>query len=163
MATDDSPLDERLYSRPEAIEWYMGGFDDSKFRFPYMSENMIHHYFKDSPFFDWTTKNGLELVQAPNAWDTYQHVHDRKKFEAGLASRIGTEFMIVEGEDIQFDKEGNPVKGGVWVIRKQTRKKRWQQEDEVTVHASYFVVGENIYMAPRLSDMLACHIVSFHN
>jgi mediator of RNA polymerase II transcription subunit 6 len=67
----------------------------------------------------------------------------------------GLEFLV--GEE---PAESGPGMGtGVWVIRKQTRKKRWQQEDEVTVHASYFVVGENIYMAPRLSDMLACHIV----
>ena len=156
MATDDSPLDERLYSRPEAIEWYMGGFDDSKFRFPYMSENMIHHYFKDSPFFDWTTKNGLELVQAPNAWDTYQHVHDRKKFEAGLASRIGTEFMIVEGEDIQFDKEGNPVKGGVWVIRKQERTRGGGLE----LLGTYFIVRENVYQAPSVGDILGARLLS---
>ena len=49
---------------------------------------------------------------------------------------------------------------GVWVIRKQTRRKRHQEPDEITVHSSYFVVGENIFMAPTLGDILASRIVS---
>lgn len=155
MATDTSPLDERLYSQPAQNAWYMGRQEDSQFQFPYMSENMIHHYFKDSPFFDWTTKNGLELAQAPNAWDTWVHAHDRKKFEEGIASRIGTEYMIVEGEDIQFDREDNPIKGGVWVIRKQERTK-----NSLEVLGTYYIVRENVYQAPSVGDILGTRLLS---
>jgi mediator of RNA polymerase II transcription subunit 6 len=49
---------------------------------------------------------------------------------------------------------------GVWVIRKQTRRKRPPEEDEITLHSSYFVVGENIYMAPAVSDVLGSRMVS---
>lgn len=49
---------------------------------------------------------------------------------------------------------------GVWVIRKQTRRKRAGQEDEVTVHSTYFVIGENIYMAPAVGDVIGGRLVS---
>jgi mediator of RNA polymerase II transcription subunit 6 len=155
MATDTSPLDERLYSKPEQIQWYMGHDANSQFRMSYMSENMIHHYLKESPFFDWTTKNGLEITQATNTWDQWTHVHDRKKFEAGIASRIGTEYMIAEGEEIQVDKEGNPVKGGVWVIRKQERTR-----DSLELLGTYFIVRENMYQAPSVGDILGARMLS---
>lgn len=49
---------------------------------------------------------------------------------------------------------------GVWVIRKQTRRKRPGQEDEITVHSTYFVMGENIYMAPAVGDVIGSRLVS---
>lgn len=156
MATDNTPLDERLYSLPEQNAWYMGRMENSQFHYPFMHENMIHHYFKDSPFFDWTTKNGLELEQCSKALDSWIHAHDRKKFEAGIASRIGTEYMIVEGEDMQFDKEGKPVKGGVWVLRKQERTRGGSLE----LLGTYFIVGENVYQAPSVGDILGARLLS---
>jgi len=51
---------------------------------------------------------------------------------------------------------------GVWVIRKQTRRKRQPEEDEITVHSTYFVVGENIYMAPAVSDVLGSRMVNIY-
>jgi len=155
MATDNTPLDERLYSQPMQNAWYMGHMENSEFRFPFMGENMLHHYFKDSPFFDWTTKNGLELEQASKNIDGWRRTHNRKDFEAGLAQRIGTEYMIVEGEGMQFDKEGKPIKGGVWVIRKQERTK-----DSLETLGTYFIVGENVYQAPSVGDILGARLLS---
>ena len=43
---------------------------------------------------------------------------------------------------------------GVWVIRKQNRRKRSGYEDEVTLLSSYFVIGENIYMAPSVGNVI---------
>lgn len=49
---------------------------------------------------------------------------------------------------------------GVWVIRKQTRRKTEPgREDDITVHSTYFVVGENIYMAPSVGGVLASRTV----
>ena len=155
MATDNTPLDERLYSQPMQNAWYMGHMENSEFRFPFMGENMLHHYFKDSPFFDWTTKNGLELEQAGKNIEGWRLTHNRKDFEAALARRIGTEYMIVEGEGMQFDKEGRPVKGGVWVIRKQERTK-----DSLETLGTYFIVGENVYQAPSVGDILGTRLLS---
>ena len=49
---------------------------------------------------------------------------------------------------------------GVWVIRKQNRRKRAGSEDEITPISSYFVVGENVYMAPTVGSILSSRLVS---
>lgn len=48
----------------------------------------------------------------------------------------------------------------VWVIRKQQRRKRPGMDDEVSVLATYFVVGENIYMAPSVASVVSSRLVS---
>lgn len=71
----------------------------------------------------------------------------------------GLEFIVA-----QEPAEMAPGTGtGVWVIRKQTRKKRQGEEDEIIPHASYFVVGENVYMAPRVADVLSSRMVRYKN
>jgi len=68
----------------------------------------------------------------------------------------GLEFMVA-----QEPAEMAPGTGtGVWVIRKQTRRKRQAEEDEIVVHSTYFVVGENIYMAPAVGDVLGSRLVN---
>ena len=48
----------------------------------------------------------------------------------------------------------------IWVIRKQNRRKRaGAQEDEVTVLATYFVVGDCIYMAPSVGSVVGNRVV----
>jgi hypothetical protein len=47
----------------------------------------------------------------------------------------------------------------VWVIRKQMRRKRAGQEDEVVVLATFFVVGDCIYMAPSVASVVGNRIV----
>jgi mediator of RNA polymerase II transcription subunit 6 len=85
----------------------------------------------------------------------YHYIQTREAFEGRLKTMSGLEFIV--GEE---PAETGPGMGtGVWVIRKQTRRKRYDEEDEITIHASYFVVGENIYMAPTLADILASRLV----
>lgn len=68
----------------------------------------------------------------------------------------GLEFMVA-----QEPAETGPGAGtGVWVIRKQIRRKRPAEEDEIQVLQTYFVVGDNIYMAPLLSDIIGNRMVS---
>ena len=55
----------------------------------------------------------------------------------------------------------------VWVIRKQTRRKRGGLDDEVVVLATFFVVGDCIYMAPSVASvvgnrLVGCQIVCFY-
>lgn len=140
-----APLDEIQWKHPPILA-NMGG----------LHSNTILFYFAESPFFERTSNNAVVLSQALNNQQMYPVIQTREAFEAHLRTMSGLEFIV--GEE---PAESGPGMGtGVWVIRKQTRRKRYQQEDEITIHASYFVVGENIYVAPRLSDMLACHIVS---
>jgi mediator of RNA polymerase II transcription subunit 6 len=158
----DGPLDERVYQDHMHNVWYMGQLENSQFHFPFMSDNMLHHYFANSPFFDWTTKNGLEIQQCQKDPYGWQFSHNRKDFEGQIASRSGQEYMIVEGEGMEFDKEGKPVKGGVWVIRKQERTKAAtpKGKDSIETLATYYVVGENVYQAPSVSDILGTRLLS---
>jgi MED6 mediator sub complex component len=72
-----------------------------------------------------------------------------------LKTMSGLEYIVA-----QEPAEMAPGTGtGVWVIRKQTRRKRPGQEDEVTVHSTYFVMGENIYMAPAVGDVIGSRLV----
>lgn len=83
-------------------------------------------------------------------------VGTREAFEAHLKSMSGLEYVVAEAP-----AETGPGMGtGVWVIRKQTRKKRGGNlEDEITVHADYFVIGENIYAAPSFADIMGSRLV----
>ena len=58
----------------------------------------------------------------------------------------GLEFMVTQDPSEGGTKHPN---SGVWVIRKQIRRrKQGGGGDEVEGLGSYFVVGENVYMAP---------------
>lgn len=75
--------------------------------------------------------------------------------EAYLKTMSGLEFMVS-----QAPAETAPGTGtGVWVIRKQIRKKSPANEDEVAVVGTYYVVGENVYMAPTVADVLGNRMV----
>ncbi|PMB68803.1 Mediator of RNA polymerase II transcription subunit 6 [Beauveria bassiana] len=141
----DPPLDEIQWHSPQLIH-EMGG----------LHSNTILFYFAQSPFFERTSNNAVIMSQAMNNMSMYHFIQTREAFEGRLKTMSGLEFIV--GEE---PAESGPGMGtGVWVIRKQTRRKRYQEADEITVHASYFVVNENIYMAPTLADILAARIMS---
>jgi len=82
-------------------------------------------------------------------------IQTREAFEGRLKTMSGLEFIVA-----QEPAEMAPGTGtGVWVVRKQTRRKRASEEDEITVHSTYYVVGENIYMAAAVSDILGNRMV----
>lgn len=142
---NDPPLDEIQWRSPPLLA-SMGG----------LHSNTILFYFAESPFFERTSNNAIIMSQAMNNMGMYHFIQTREAFEDRLKTMSGLEFIV--GEE---PAEMAPGMGtGVWVIRKQTRRKRYDEEDEVMVHASFFVVGENIYMAPTLQDILASRIVS---
>ncbi|TQV93129.1 MED6 mediator sub complex component [Cordyceps javanica] len=141
----DPPLDEIQWHSPLLIQ-QMGG----------LHSNTVLFYFAESPFFERTSNNAVIMSQAMNNMSMYHFIQTREAFEGRLKTMSGLEFIV--GEE---PAESGPGMGtGVWVIRKQTRRKRYQEADEITVHASYFVVNENIYMAPTLADILAARIMS---
>ncbi|OAA47139.1 Mediator complex, subunit Med6 [Metarhizium rileyi] len=142
---NDPPLDEIQWRSPQTLAT-MGG----------LHSNTILFYFAESPFFERTSNNAVITSQAMNNIAMYHFIQTREAFEGRLKTMSGLEFIV--GEE---PAETGPGMGtGVWVIRKQTRRKRYQEEDEITVHASFFVVGENIYMAPTLADILASRIMT---
>ncbi|KAH0497784.1 hypothetical protein TgHK011_005069 [Trichoderma gracile] len=142
---NDPPLDEIQWRSPQIVA-QMGG----------LHSNTILFYFAESPFFERTSNNAVIMAQAMNNMAMYHYIQTREAFETRLKTMSGLEFIV--GEE---PAETGPGMGtGVWVIRKQTRRKRYQDDDEITVHASFFVVGENIYMAPTLADILASRIMT---
>lgn len=143
--TADPPLDEIQWkSSPDAAE--MQG----------IHTNSVLHYFARSPFFDPTSNNAILVSQLQFNPRLQWVLANREHMEARLKTMSGLEFMVA-----QEPAEMNPGSGtGVWVIRKQTRRKRNGMEDELTIHATYFVVGENIYMAPTVGDVLGNRMLS---
>ncbi|KAM0450908.1 hypothetical protein ACHAO4_006299 [Trichoderma viride] len=142
---NDPSLDEIQWRSPQIVA-QMGG----------LHSNTILFYFAESPFFERTSNNAVIMAQAMNNMAMYHYIQTRETFETRLKTMSGLEFIV--GEE---PAETGPGMGtGVWIIRKQTRRKRYQDDDEITVHASFFVVGENIYMAPTLADILATRIMT---
>jgi len=139
---NDTPLDEVQWSSPQLARQHG------------IHENSILHYFSESPWFDRTSNNAVIVNQAQFNSNMVKHIQTREAMELRLREMAGLEFVVGEKP-----KEMGP--GAVWVINKQTRRKRPGEEDEVTVHACYFVVGINIYMAPTMADILSSRIVSF--
>jgi mediator of RNA polymerase II transcription subunit 6 len=86
----------------------------------------------------------------------FSMIWNRKEFEARLAQIAGIEYRVVDGPERSTPEQVNPV----WVIRKQNREKRANQPDRVTVEATYFVMGEFIFQAPSLEDVLRVRLVS---
>ncbi|KAH0566267.1 hypothetical protein GP486_000342 [Trichoglossum hirsutum] len=115
-------------------------------------------YFSHSPFYDQTSNNATLTTQATYNASMVHILQTREAFEARLRTMQGLEFMVA------FEPPPRTVGSqdgseNVWVIRKQNRRKRQgaaagAAEDEVTVLGSYFVVNENIYMAPSVGNVI---------
>lgn len=83
-------------------------------------------------------------------------IQTRQAFEARLRTMQGLEFMVTADPS---DNGTKTIENGVWVISKQNRRKVAGAEDLITPISSYFVVGENIYMAPVISQILGSRLV----
>ena len=140
----EPPVDELVFRAAEWAAQFGGVYD-----------NTVYPYFAQSPFCEPTSNNAVLLNQAQYNPAMVPIVATREAFESHLKTMAGVEYMIA-----QEPAETAPGTGtGVWVIRKQTRRKIPGREDELTVHASYFIVGENIYMAPSVFDILNSRLV----
>ncbi|EON61533.1 hypothetical protein W97_00748 [Coniosporium apollinis CBS 100218] len=136
------PLDETVFSDPGwAVRNGWGC----------LHINSILHYFGSSPFMDPTSNNRVLMVQAQSNQDTWNRIIDYQRFEATLRGMQGIEY-VVTGTPQQLNAQGEDT--GIWVIRKQNRRKRPGAQDEVTTLGTYYIVGENIYQAPSVGDVL---------
>ncbi|WPH00996.1 mediator of rna polymerase ii transcription subunit 6 [Acrodontium crateriforme] len=157
------PPDEQMSSRPDVIQWWMSG--EHQLRPPYepMEDRMIHRYFSEQPpFFDWTSKNGLMLEQSKTNRALFDTTHNRQAFEEQLRQHRGLEFMIT-GEPQQIPGAPAGTKSGVWNIRKQNREKKREDNgkvvDELETLGSYYIVGENVYQAPSVADVIGNRVL----
>lgn len=158
MTAQTVALDETVASKPEIIEWWLQGAHN----FPnptWPDERLIHQYFHELPFFDWTSKNGAAMLQARSDLPSWNRVHDRKAFEDILRRQIGTEYVIVgEPQPIPGDEKGRT--NGMWVIRKldripQPRHSEANPYPETELLETYYFIGGNVYKAPSVADVVA--------
>ncbi|KAL8916981.1 MAG: hypothetical protein Q9208_008236 [Pyrenodesmia sp. 3 TL-2023] len=147
MATPEEPqLDEIQWKAPFLAQ-NMGG----------ITTNTVLPYFYESPFFDATSNNATISTQAFHNQSMYCLLQTREAFEGRLKTMQGLEFMVAYEPS---DNGTKPDNSGVWVIRKQIRRKRPGAEDEITPLSSYYVVGENVYMAASLNNILGARLLS---
>ncbi|KAI1297478.1 MED6 mediator sub complex component-domain-containing protein [Xylaria venustula] len=139
VSQTEPPLGEIQWRHPQSVQQMQG-----------IHSNSVLFYFAQSPFFDQTSNNAIVANQAMFNPAMYHLIQTREAFEGRLREMSGLEFIVA-----QEPAETAPGTGtGVWVIRKQTRRKH-DPEDEIIVHATYYIVGENIYMAPTLAQVLS--------
>jgi len=142
-STSAMPLDEIQWHTNPAV---VGGS---------IHDNSVLFYFRESPFYDKTSNNEVLYQQGLHNQTMMQFLETRERFERRLREMSGLEFVVA-----QEPAETAPGTGtGVWVINKQTRRKRQGEEDEISVHGTYFLVGENVYMAPTLADIISMRLV----
>ncbi|OJJ43800.1 hypothetical protein ASPZODRAFT_135825 [Penicilliopsis zonata CBS 506.65] len=154
MATaQDASLEEILWRSPPHVQM-MGG---------YLHSNNILFYFAESPFFDATSNNASLAIQA-NYNEAFRHfVETRDAFEGRLKTMQGVEFVVAYDPlqaAAQPDGSFAHEPSNIWVIRKQNRRKRTGFDDEVQVLATFFVVGDCIYMAPSVASVVGNRILS---
>lgn len=145
MASNEPPLDEIQWRHPQLAAMMQG-----------IHSNSVLFYFAESPFFDRTSNNATVANQAMFNLAMRQYIETREAFEARLRTMSGIEYIVSQEPSSMAPGTGT----GVWVIRKQMRRKRDGLEDEVMPLASYYVVGDNIYMAPTLADILSFRMVN---
>jgi hypothetical protein len=119
-------------------------------------------YFAESPFFDATSNNASLAVQASYN-DAFRHfVETREAFESRLKTMQGLEFMVAYDPlqaAAQSEAAFSQEPSNIWVVRKQTRRKRPGMDDEVIVLGIYYVVGDCIYMAPSVASVVGNRVV----
>lgn len=119
-------------------------------------------YFAESPFFDATSNNASLAVQASYN-DAFRHfVETREAFESRLQTMQGLEFMVAYDPlqaAAQSEAAFSQEPSNIWVVRKQTRRKRPGMDDEVIVLGIYYVVGDCIYMAPSVASVVGNRVV----
>lgn len=130
----DAPLDEIQWKLPEFIQ-----------------ERGLHtgnvlEYFSLSPFYDRTSNNQIlmmqfqfQQIQIPPGMTFYQYFQNR------LAEMVGVEFVVAYTREPDF-----------WVIRKQRRRDPTHTESL----EDYYVIGANIYQAPKIFDVISSRLLA---
>ncbi|MCJ1265143.1 Mediator of RNA polymerase II transcription subunit 6 [Lobaria immixta] len=145
-SSQEPPLDEIQWRSPP-IAQSMGG----------IQTNTVLPYFYESPFFDQTSNNAIITTQATYNPNLFYLIQTREAFEGRLKTMQGLEYMVAHDPS---DNGHTIENSGVWVIRKQNRRKRQGSDDDLVAISSYFVVGENIYMAPSVGNVLGSRLLS---
>ncbi|KAK2748105.1 Mediator of RNA polymerase II transcription subunit 6 [Myotisia sp. PD_48] len=147
----DVPLEEITWRSPQHVQM-MGGF---------LHSNNILFYFAESPFFDPTSNNATLTLQAMHNENFRPFIETREAFEGRLKSMQGLEFMVAydpiqEAAETMAGGGQSAEPSNIWVIRKQIRKR----DDEAQILATYYVVGDFVYMAPSVLSVIGRRMLS---
>ena len=165
MEASQPPMDETVWAAPQYLamsaDWDSVHTNSSRVKrnqcvSRQLTDILVLHYFSWSPFFDPTSNNNILVTQAGSSKELFDAFYNRQLFEGRLRSMQGLEFMVIEDPSEGGTRAEH---SGVWVIRKQYRKKIKGEEDEVTPIACYIVMGESIFMAPTIGDVLGSRLV----
>lgn len=129
MATE--PLDEIQWKSPEWIQ-----------QFGLHTGNVLD-YFAESPFYDRTSNNQVLRMQF-QFQQIPPNVHPQRYLQSKLTEMVGVEFVIAYVREPDF-----------WIVRKQ---RRINSTDTVT-EQDYYIIGANVYQAPRVYDILASRML----
>ncbi|KAL6719711.1 Mediator of RNA polymerase II transcription subunit 6 [Lecanora helva] len=162
-SSQQPPLDEIQWNHPNMVQ-SIGGITTNTGKQTYpqvdillLTLKVVLPYFAESPFYDQTSNNAVLTVQAFSNPNMYHFLQTREAFEGRLRTMQGLEFMVTHDPS----EKGTKVEhSGVWVIGKQTRRKRQGMQDEVTPISSYYVVGINVYMAPSVGNIVGSRVLS---
>lgn len=104
------------------------------------TDNVLE-YFSQSPFYDRSSNNQVLKMQS----QFNESLQGKQDLYGELKNMKGIEFVVAVAKEPEM-----------WVIRKQDRL----SPQEARQLATYFVVGENIYMAPTIYDILSSRLLS---
>ncbi|KAF1990172.1 MED6-domain-containing protein [Aulographum hederae CBS 113979] len=117
--------------------------------------NGVYHYFNMTPKIDLQSNFSVVLAQSGTNASMMHLQRDRGAFEEHLKSMSGIEYMIIdEPKTVEEEAEG------VYVIHKRMRRKVAGEEDQLSVLACYYLIGEGIYRAPSIEQMLSARILN---
>lgn len=93
-----------------------------------------------------------------------QFIETREAFEGRLKTMQGLEFVVAQDpiqEAAAAVAAGNAPQepSNIWVIRKQNRRRQPGMQEEIQILATYFVVGDSVYMAPSLMSVVGRRMV----
>jgi mediator of RNA polymerase II transcription subunit 6 len=141
--SNGTPLDEIQWRDPEAAKFYGG-----------INADDIHLYFLGSPFCDNQSNNKNLEVQARYNPDMFTTLSNRQLFQEKIRESMGVSYLIQDGP-ITNSPDMNPV----WLIRRQNKSRDVSGDDVVDIEGSFYAIGENIYQAPSIKDILTCRLV----
>ncbi|KAK3056097.1 Mediator of RNA polymerase II transcription subunit 6 [Extremus antarcticus] len=159
MASSQPALDEIVYQHPNIIAWYLATFPGATA----MDENMIHRYIAESPFFDHMTNNGLAIAQSGNNLQLFNMTWNRAAFEDDLKRKRGVEYMITGAPQAVKEGEEGWAGSGKTGERSTTRGLNGRVEEDLTTLGTYYLVGENMYQAPSIADIVSNRVLSATN
>lgn len=135
-------LNNRQMESLDEIQWKSPEFIQERG----LNTNNVLEYFSLSPFYDRTSNNQVlmmqfqyQQIQIPPGVSFHQY------FQSRLSEMTGIEFVIAYTKEPDF-----------WIVRKQ---KRQDPQNTVTLQ-DYYIIGANVYQAPRIYDVLSSRLLA---